>query len=82
MGTSFSHYKWRHLLCGLKVSSEVFQKCMQTAFWDMDDSHLIADDILICGYGETLQAANGKVRPQLGHWYIHSSRAAETRALT
>ena len=31
---------------------------MQTAFWDMDNVHIIADDILICGYAQTRKAAN------------------------
>ena len=31
---------------------------MQTASLDMDNVHIITDDILICGYGETLEAAD------------------------
>ena len=54
MGTPFGCYKWRRLPYGLNVSSEVFQKRMLTAFSDMDNVRIIADDILICGYGETL----------------------------
>lgn len=57
MATPFGRYKWRRLPFGLNVSSEIFQKRIQCAFEDMDNVHVIADDALICGYGDTLETA-------------------------
>ena len=54
MATPFQTYKWRRLLFGLSVSSEIFQKQVQAALEDLPNVHVIANDILICGTGKSL----------------------------
>ena len=52
MATPFATYKWRRLPFGLNLSSEIFQKRMQAALKDLPNLQVIADDVLICGYGQ------------------------------
>ena len=58
MATPFGRYKWHCLPFGLNVSTEIFGKRVQAAFKDLKNIHCIADDILICGYGKTTEAAS------------------------
>ena len=58
MATPFGHYKWRRLPFGLNVSAEIFGKRVQAAFKDLKNIHCITDNVLICGYGETTEAAS------------------------
>ena len=58
MATPFSCYKWPRLPFGVNVPAEIFGKRVQTAFKDLKNIHCIADDVLICGYGITTEAAS------------------------
>ena len=56
--TPYGRYRWRQLSFGLYVSSEIFQKRFNQAIEGLDGVLNIADDILICGIGETEKTAN------------------------
>ena len=57
MATPFQTCKWRRLPFGLSISSEIFQKQVQSALKDLPNVHVIADDVLICGNGKTMADA-------------------------
>ena len=42
---------------GLKVSSELFQSALNEALHGLNGVHIIADDILVVGKGDTDEAA-------------------------
>ena len=50
-------YRWVRLPFGLCVSSEIFQKQGNQALDGLDGIVNIADDILVCGVGETKEDA-------------------------
>ena len=56
--TPYGKFRWKRLPFGLKVSSEIFQRKVHEALDGLDGIYCIADDIVIAGVGEDLQAAN------------------------
>jgi hypothetical protein len=55
--TPFGRYKWNRLPFGLKVSSEIFQRKLQQQVGDIEGVICIADDMIICGCGQTDEEA-------------------------
>ena len=55
--TPFGRYRWCRLPFGTCVSSEIFQKRLLQALEGLPGVHCIADDVLICGRGETTEEA-------------------------
>ena len=57
MATPFGRYKWRRLPFGLNTSSEIFQKRILEVYDGLRNIIIIADDVLICGYGINIDEA-------------------------
>ena len=56
MAAPYGRYVWKRMPFGLKVSSEIFQRKLAEAIGDLDVI-CVADDIIVCGYGQTQQEA-------------------------
>ena len=56
--TPFGNIRFLRLPFGLKVSSDQFQAALNEALHGLDGVHVIADDILIVGKGESDEAAS------------------------
>lgn len=56
--TPLGRYRWLRLPFGLKVSSEIFQKKINTALECLRGVVCVADDILVYGVGDTDEQAN------------------------
>ena len=56
--TPYGRYRWLRLPFGLAVSSEIFQKRLQTSLDGLLGVICIADDILVYGSGDTIEEAN------------------------
>lgn len=52
-----SRYKWKRLPFGLSVSSEIFERKLMEAFEGLKGVHVIADDVLIAGIGDSVADA-------------------------
>ena len=57
MTTPFGRYRWKRLPFGLKVSSEIFQKRLLQALEGLSGVLCVADDIVVIGQGDDLEAA-------------------------
>lgn len=57
MNTPFGRYRWLRMPFGLKVSSEIFQKQLHRALWDVEGVVCVADDIVVIGCGLTNEDA-------------------------
>lgn len=55
--TPFGRYKWLRLPFGLNVSSEIFQKRLNTALEGLENVICVADDIIVYGAGANLKEA-------------------------
>ena len=56
--TPLGRYRWLKVPFGMAVSSEIFQKKLNTALEGLDGVFCVADDILVYGEGENDDAAN------------------------
>ena len=56
--TPFGRYRWKRLAFGLSVSPELWQRRIHEALAGLSGIACIADDILIYGCGEDMEAAN------------------------
>jgi hypothetical protein len=55
--TPFGRYRWRVMPFGLNTASEHFQARLDQALENLPGVHIIADDILIAGEGDTMEEA-------------------------
>jgi len=55
--TRFGRYRYKHLCFGLNLAPELFQSQIHAALAGLKGIHCIADDILITGYGDSLEEA-------------------------
>jgi hypothetical protein len=55
--TPFGRYSWLRLPMGIKSGAEVFQQHQDQVIEGLRQTHCVADDILICGVGDTLEEA-------------------------
>ena len=56
--TPFGRYRWLRMPFGIKPAPEEYQKRQKDALQGIEGVEVVADDILVCGFGETLQEAN------------------------
>ena len=57
MFTPFGRYRWKRLLFGLKVSSEIFQRKLDEALGGLAGVFSVVDDVVIAGCGQTVEEA-------------------------
>ena len=57
MITPFDRYQWKTLPFGLQVSSEIFQHKLDEALGGLEDVFSAVDDVVIAGYGQTVEEA-------------------------
>ena len=55
--TPFGRFKWKRMPFGVSPAGEIFQQRLDQAIDGLDGVRTVADDILIIGNGDTLQAA-------------------------
>jgi hypothetical protein len=55
--TPFGRYRWLRMPYGVSPAPEIFQARMHAALSGLNGVHCIADDILICGSGESIADA-------------------------
>jgi len=55
--TPIGRFRWLRLPFGLKISSEIFQRVLSRALENLEGVFNVADDVLICGCGETVKEA-------------------------
>ncbi|XP_062537952.1 uncharacterized protein K02A2.6-like [Armigeres subalbatus] len=55
--TPFGRYRWTRLPFGIASAPEIFQLKLQQVIQDLEGVECIADDLLIFGIGDTLEAA-------------------------
>ena len=55
--TPFGRFKWKRMPFGISPAGEIFQQRLDQAIDGLDGVRTVADDILIIGNGDTLQAA-------------------------
>lgn len=56
--TPHGHLRWRHLPFGISPASEYFQQSLDQALEKLPGIHIVADDILVTGYGATEEEAH------------------------
>ncbi|XP_060734892.1 uncharacterized protein K02A2.6-like [Tachysurus vachellii] len=56
--TPYGRYRWLRMPMGISPAPEVFQRKLSQALEGLRGIYVIADDILITGEGETIEAAN------------------------
>ena len=57
MVTPYGRYKWNRLPFGLKVSSELFQKHLNSTLSGLEGVLAVTDNIIVYGCGDTRKAA-------------------------
>ena len=67
--TPFGNIRFLRLPFGLKISSEFFQSALNEALHGLNGVHIIADDILVFGKGDTDEAAIHDHDKTLEHCY-------------
>jgi len=55
--TPFGRYRWTRMPFGLKCAPEEFQRRMHEELDGLEGVHVVADDILLCGEGNTMEEA-------------------------
>ena len=55
--TPFGRFRWLRMPFGINSAPEVFQRKMNEAIEGLQGIHVIADDFLVVGYGDTYMAA-------------------------
>ncbi|XP_051782584.1 uncharacterized protein K02A2.6-like [Erpetoichthys calabaricus] len=55
--TPYGRYRWLRMPLGISPAPEVFQRMLNQALEGLQGVHIIADDVLITGEGETLEMA-------------------------
>ncbi len=55
--TPFGRYRWLRMPMGISPAPEVFQRLLNQALKGLQGMHIIADDVLITGEGETVEMA-------------------------
>ncbi len=55
--TPFGRYRWLRMPMGISPAPEVFQRLLDQALEGLQGIHIIADDVLITGEGETVEMA-------------------------
>uniref|UniRef100_A0A671XRU6 ribonuclease H n=1 Tax=Sparus aurata TaxID=8175 RepID=A0A671XRU6_SPAAU len=56
--TPFGRFRWLRMPMGISPAPEVFQRKLMQALEGLPGIHIIADDVLITGEGETMQSAS------------------------
>ena len=56
--TPFGRYRWRRMPFGIKSAPEIFQRKMHELIEGLNGLEVIADDFVVVGYGDSLQAAS------------------------
>ena len=56
--TPFGRYRWTRLPFGVAPAPELFQRHLDQALEGLGGVHTIADDILVCGYGQSQEEAD------------------------
>ncbi len=57
LATPFGRYRWLRMPMGISPAPEVFQRLLNQALKGLQGMHIIADDVLITGEGETVEMA-------------------------
>ena len=57
MITPFDRYRWKRLLFGLMVSSEIFQRKLDEVLGGLEGVFSVVDDIVIAGCAQTMEEA-------------------------
>ena len=55
--TLFGCYGWLRMPFGIEVALKEYMECQKDALEGLERIEIIADDILVCGCGDTLQEA-------------------------
>ena len=55
--TPFQRYRWLRMPFGIKTASEEYQRRQTEALQGVPGLAIVADDLLVCGYGDTMQDA-------------------------
>ena len=55
--TPFQRYRWLRMTFGIKTASEEYQRHQTEALQGVPGLAIVADDLLVCGYGDTMQEA-------------------------
>ena len=55
--TPFGRYRWLRMPFGINVAPEEYMKRQKEALEGLEGIEVIADDILVCGFGDTMQEA-------------------------
>ena len=56
--TPFGRYRWKRMPFGIKSAPEIFQRKMHELIEGLNGVEVIADDFVVVGYGDSLQAAS------------------------
>ena len=56
--TPFGRYRWKRMPFGIKSAPEIFQRKMHELIEGLTGVEVIADDFVVVGYGDSLQAAS------------------------
>ena len=56
--TPFGRYRWLRVPFRLKTAQEEYQKRQREVLEGLEGIQVIADDILVCGFGDTVEQAN------------------------
>ena len=57
MNTPFGRYRWLRMPFGINSAAEVWQQRMHELVEGLASIEVIADDIVVCGFGDTYEAA-------------------------
>ena len=57
MNTPFGRYRWLRMPFGINSAPEVWQQRMHELVERLTGVEIIADDFLVCGFGDTNEAA-------------------------
>ena len=65
MNTPFGRYQWLRMPFGINSTPEVWQQRMYELVEGLIGVEVIADDFLICGFGDTTKAAMANIDQKL-----------------
>ena len=57
MNTPFGRYRWLRMPFGINSTAEVWQQRMHELVQGLTGEEVIADDFLVCGFGDTNETA-------------------------